>query len=282
MSHPPAERLQKLLSAAGLGSRREIEGWIRDGRVIVNNQPAQLGDKATPADRIQVDDHTVRLDAETARRRVIAYHKPEGEITTRDDPEGRPTVFENLPHLRRARWISIGRLDVNTSGLLLFTTDGELAHRVMHPSTELTRRYAVRVLGEVEEEVLAQLRKGVQLDDGLAQAASVEAAGGSGANRWYHLTLREGRNREVRRMWESQGLTVSRLIRIGYGPIELGRSLPRGKWRELTDGEMKALYTSAGLRPPQTDSNQSTRKHRRAGGERKSPSSATGSRRSRR
>ncbi|HET7569707.1 MAG TPA: pseudouridine synthase [Gammaproteobacteria bacterium] len=282
MSHPPAERLQKLLSAAGLGSRREIEGWIRDGRVTVNNQPAQLGDKATAADRVKIDGRPVRLDAEAGPRRVIAYHKPEGEITTRDDPEGRPTVFENLPRLRRARWISIGRLDVNTSGLLLFTTDGELAHRVMHPSTELTRRYAVRVLGEVEEEVLAQLRKGVQLDDGLAQAASVEAAGGSGANRWYHLTLREGRNREVRRMWESQGLTVSRLIRIGYGPIELGRSLPRGKWRELTDGEMKALYTSAGLRPPQADSAGPDRKRRRGGGERKSRSSATGSRRSRR
>ncbi|HET7306299.1 MAG TPA: pseudouridine synthase [Gammaproteobacteria bacterium] len=281
MSHPPAERLQKLLSAAGLGSRREIEGWIRAGRVTVNSQPAQLGDKATAADRIQVDGRPVRLNAETAPQRVIAYHKPEGEITTRDDPEGRPTVFGSLPRLRRARWISIGRLDVNTSGLLLFTTDGELAHRLMHPSTELTRRYAVRVLGEVEEEVLAQLRKGVQLDDGLAQAASVEAAGGSGANRWYHLTLREGRNREVRRMWESQGLTVSRLIRIGYGPIELGRSLPRGKWRELTAGEMKALYTSAGLRPPQAEPVEPTRK-RKPGGDRKRRPSATGSRRSRR
>lgn len=260
MSRPAAERLQKLLSAAGLGSRREIEGWIRDGRVIVNNQPAQLGDKATPADHIKVDGRPVRLDVETDTRRVIAYHKTDGEITTRSDPEGRPTVFDNLPRLRRARWISIGRLDVNTSGLLLFTTDGELAHRVMHPSTELTRRYAVRVLGEVEDEVLAQLRKGVQLEDGLAQAASVQAAGGSGANRWYHLTLREGRNREVRRMWESQGLTVSRLIRIGYGPIELGRNLPRGKWRELTDGEMKALYVSAGLRPPKRVSSEPGRK----------------------
>ncbi|HET7369911.1 MAG TPA: pseudouridine synthase [Gammaproteobacteria bacterium] len=250
MSRASAERLQKLLSAAGLGSRREIEGWIREGRITVNNQPAQLGDKATAADRIKVDGRPVRLDAEPDTRRVIAYHKSDGEITTRNDPEGRPTVFENLPRLRRARWISIGRLDVNTSGLLLFTTDGELAHRVMHPSTELTRRYAVRVLGEVEDQVLVQLRKGVQLEDGLAQAASVEAAGGSGANRWYHLTLREGRNREVRRMWESQGLTVSRLIRIGYGPIELGRTLPRGKWRELTDGEMRALYTSAGLKSP--------------------------------
>lgn len=250
MSQPPAERLQKLLSGAGLGSRREIEGWISAGRVTVNNEPAQLGDKATPADRIKVDGRPVRLDAETDTRRVIAYHKPDAEITTRSDPEGRPTVFENLPRLRRARWISIGRLDVNTSGLLLFTTDGELAHRVMHPSTELTRRYAVRVLGDVEDAVLAKLREGVQLEDGLAQAASVDPAGGSGANRWYHLTLREGRNREVRRMWESQGFTVSRLIRIGYGPIELGRTLPRGKWRELTEGEMKALYECAGLPTP--------------------------------
>jgi 23S rRNA pseudouridine2605 synthase len=263
MPRPDAERLQKLLSTAGLGSRREIEGWIRSGRVSVNNTPAQLGDKATPADRIKIDGRPVQLNTETTRRRVIAYHKPEGEITTRSDPENRPTVFQQLPRLRRTRWISIGRLDVNTSGLLLFTTDGELAHRGMHPSAGLTRRYAVRVLGEVEQQVLAQLRRGVKLEDGLARAASVEPAGGTGANRWYHFTLSEGRNREVRRMWESQGLTVSRLIRIGYGPIELGRNLPRGKWRELTEGERKALYSSAGLPTPTTTADQASRRPRR-------------------
>ncbi|HET6724515.1 MAG TPA: pseudouridine synthase [Gammaproteobacteria bacterium] len=270
MSGAP-ERLQKLLSAAGLGSRREIEGWISEGRVTVNGQRAQLGDKATPADRISVDGRRVRFKAEAPPPRTIVYHKPEGEITTRNDPENRPTVFENLPRLRGARWITVGRLDVNTSGLLLFTTDGALAHRLMHPSTELTRRYAVRVLGEVENAVLAKLRSGVQLEDGLAQAANVEPAGGSGANRWYHLTLREGRNREVRRMWESQGLTVSRLIRIGYGPIELGRNLPRGKWRELTPGEIGTLYDSAGLpTSPASASDSRPPRRRRTTGNRKS------------
>lgn len=264
MPRPAPERLQKLLSAAGLGSRREIEDWIRAGRVAVNGQPVELGARASAADRISIDGRPVRMSAETKPRRVIAYHKPEGEITTRKDPEGRPTVFESLPRIRGARWIAIGRLDVNTSGLLLFTTDGELANRLMHPSAEITRRYAVRVLGEVEDEVLARLRRGVKLDDGLAQAATVEAAGGSGANRWYHLSLREGRNREVRRMWESQGLTVSRLIRIGYGPIELGRRLPRGKWRELTEGETNTLYESAGMvrpvAPPPSRTRRTTRR----------------------
>lgn len=246
-SQSAPERLQKLLSAAGLGSRREIETWIGAGRVAVNGHIAKLGDKAGVNDRVTVDGRPVRLKADEDRCRVIAYHKPEGEITTRHDPENRPTVFENLPRIRGSRWIAIGRLDVNTSGLLLFTTDGELANRLMHPSTEIVRRYAVRVLGEVDDAVLDKLRRGVELEDGLAQAATVEDAGGSGANRWYHLSLREGRNREVRRLWESQGLTVSRLIRIGYGPIELGRRLPRGKWRELLAGELKALYESAGM-----------------------------------
>ncbi|HET7675530.1 MAG TPA: pseudouridine synthase [Gammaproteobacteria bacterium] len=248
--HSVPERLQKLLSAAGLGSRREIETWIRAGRVAVNGRTAQIGDKAGANDRVTVDGRPVRLKAEERPRRVIAYHKPEGEITTRHDPENRPTVFENLPRIRGSRWIAIGRLDVNTSGLLLFTTDGELANRLMHPSTEITRRYAVRVLGEVDDTVLDKLRRGIELEDGLAQAATVEEAGGDGANHWYHLTLTEGRNREVRRMWESQGLTVSRLIRIGYGPIELGRRLPRGKWCELTTSELKALYDSARLAAP--------------------------------
>lgn len=255
------ERIQKLLSAAGLGSRREIEQWIRAGRVTVNGKPAQLGDKAAASDRIRVDGRQVRLAAGAEPGRVIAYHKPEGEITTRRDPENRPTVFENLPRVRGGRWIAIGRLDVNTSGLLLFTTDGELANRLMHPSAGIMRRYAVRVLGEVEDDVLDRLRRGVRLDDGLAKAATVIPAGGSGANSWYHLSLLEGRNREVRRMWESQGLTVSRLIRIGYGPIELGRRLPRGKWRELEPGELKLLYESAQLRKP--DSSAGARDRRR-------------------
>lgn len=248
---PTAERIQKRLSGVGLGSRREIERWIRAGRVKVNNTVAQLGDKVSAADRISVDDKPVRAGVhKQSAPRVIAYHKPQGEFSTRHDPQGRATVFTRLPRLQGRRWVAIGRLDVNTSGLLLFTTDGELAHRAMHPSGELTRRYAVRVFGEVPAAALKQLCSGVRLEDGMAQATRVEPAGGSGVNRWYHMGLQEGRNREVRRMWEALGFTVSRLIRIGYGPVELGRTLSRGKWRELTPGETKALYNSVGLAAP--------------------------------
>lgn len=241
------ERLQKVLAAAGLGSRREIEGWIAAGRVTVNGKPAKLGDRVQPDDRVSVDGKLVKgleRSADT-RRRVILYHKPEGELTTRKDPEGRPTVFEALPRLRGSRWVSVGRLDTNTSGLLLFTNDGELANKLMHPSAEVEREYAVRVLGQVTEEKLAALKKGVRLEDGMGKFDEIVEAGGEGANRWYHVVLREGRNREVRRLWEAVDLTVSRLIRIRYGALSLPRNLPRGAWRDATEEEMNALLGSA-------------------------------------
>ncbi|MGH8284029.1 MAG: 23S rRNA pseudouridine(2605) synthase RluB [Gammaproteobacteria bacterium] len=262
----PPERIQKLLAAAGLGSRREIESWMKAGRLTINGRPAQLGDKITTADRIALDGRLLKtlIYATTNERRVLLYHKPEGELTTRKDPEGRSTVFESLPRLRRSRWVSVGRLDTNTSGLLLFTTDGELANRLMHPSQEIEREYAVRVLGKVNDEQLAALTTGVRLDDGMAKFDAIIEAGGEGANHWYHVTLREGRNREVRRLWESVGVTVSRLIRIRYGAISLPRQLPRGAWRDATQGELNSLLELAGMQAVITQTkNATTRRLRR-------------------
>ncbi len=242
-----AERIQKVLAAAGLGSRREIEGWISAGRVAINGKPAKLGDRIGQDDRVSLDGKPVKAlerGGET-RRRVILYHKPEGELTTRKDPEGRPTVFEALPRLRGSRWVSVGRLDTNTSGLLIFTNDGGLANKLMHPSSEIEREYAVRVLGKVTDEQLALLQRGVQLEDGMASFDAISDAGGEGANHWYHVTLKEGRNREVRRLWEAVGLTVSRLIRVRFGELGLPRDLSRGSWRDATDEEMKALLMAA-------------------------------------
>lgn len=241
------ERLQKVLAAAGLGSRREIEGWIAQGRVTVNGRPAKLGDRVQPSDRVGVDGKPVKglEHSSDTRRRVIIYHKPEGELTTRKDPEGRPTVFEALPRLRGSRWVSVGRLDTNTSGLLIFTNDGALANKLMHPSAEVEREYAVRVLGKVNDEQLAALKRGVTLEDGIAKFDDIQEAGGEGANHWYHVTLKEGRNREVRRLWEAVGLTVSRLIRIRYGSMSLPRGLPRGAWRDATEEETSALLETA-------------------------------------
>jgi 23S rRNA pseudouridine2605 synthase len=247
---PPEEpvRLQKALADAGLGSRRTIEGWIGEGRVRVNGDLAKLGDRVTTRDRIRIDGRDVKLKG---RRegvpQVIAYHKPEGELVTRRDPEERPTVFRRLPKPKQGRWIAVGRLDINTSGLILFTTDGELANRLMHPSRAVEREYAVRILGDVPDGTLERLAAGIELDDGLAKFDAVTERGGTGANRWFHVVLREGRNREVRRLWEAAGCQVSRLIRIRYGNIELGRRLFAGNWRHLTLAEQNALTELAGL-----------------------------------
>jgi len=244
------EKLQKVLARAGLGSRRELEGWIREGRIRVNGKAATIGDRVGPDDRITVDGRPLARQRQSApRRRVIAYHKPLGEVCTRDDPEGRPTVFEHLPGLRSGRWVSIGRLDINTAGLLLFTNDGELANRLMHPSHEIEREYAVRVLGEVDADILERLRTGVALEDGTAHFERIQDAGGQGANHWYHVVLREGRNREVRRLWESQGVVVSRLLRVRYGPIGLSRRVRPGKWEELAAADVDALLAAVGMTP---------------------------------
>lgn len=244
-----AERLQKFLARAGLGSRRQIEDWVRQGRITVNGVAAQLGAQVGAADNIQIDGKRVSVRADRQRRRVLAYYKPVGEMTTRSDPEGRPTIFERLPPLRDGRWIAVGRLDLTTQGLLLVTNDGELANRLMHPSSQIEREYAVRVLGEVAPEMLKRLREGVTLEDGVARFDDLREAGGEGANRWYHVVLREGRNREVRRLWESQGVTVSRLTRVRYGPVALRRGLHPGRWDELDETQIGALLAAVGYQP---------------------------------
>jgi 23S rRNA pseudouridine2605 synthase len=226
------ERLQKLLAAAGLGSRREIETWIEAGRVTVSGRVARLGDRARPSDSIAVDGKPVRL-TEPATARVLLYHKPVGELVTRSDPQGRPTVFSRLPP---GRWVAVGRLDINSAGLLLFTDSGELANRLMHPRYEVEREYQARVQGRLAPEVLEKLRAGVQLEDGVGAFSSIEAEQGregSGSNHWYRVTLREGRNREVRRLFEAVGARVNRLIRKRYGPLELPADLAPGNWREI-------------------------------------------------
>jgi 23S rRNA pseudouridine2605 synthase len=243
-----SERLQKWLAGQGLGSRRQIETWIEAGRVTVDGETAVLGKKVSGTERIAVDGKLVRVDTRKSfRPQCLIYHKPAGEICSRSDPEGRPTVFDRLPHLAHGRWISVGRLDFQTSGLLLLTNDGELANRLMHPSSGMKREYAVRVIGEVSDESLRRLRKGVQLDDGPASFETVESAGGEGRNRWYKVEVSEGRNRIVRRIFEAVGYRVSRLIRIRYGPISLPRPLPAGKFRRLNASELDSLYEAVGI-----------------------------------
>ncbi len=244
------ERLQKVMARAGLGSRRQIERWMQEGKIKVNRKPATLGIRVTASDEIRLNGdqvHPFPKEGGRNKSRVILYHKPARQMTTRSDPEGRDTVFNHLPKIRGARWISVGRLDYNTSGLLLFTTDGDLANRLMHPSAEVEREYAVRTMGEATDEQLDQLLKGVELDDGMAHFSDIVDSGGQGINHWYHVVLREGRNREVRRMWEAVGLTVSRLMRVRYGPVILSKSVRVGKSRELAPEEIRELQLVAGI-----------------------------------
>ena len=229
-----SEKLQKVLARAGRGSRREMETFISAGRVSVDGKAAFLGDRVEGTEQIRVDGHQITMKSrEDDLCRVLIYNKPEGEMCTRKDPEGRPTVFDRLPKLDGSRWVAVGRLDINTSGMLLFTTDGELASRLMHPSRKVEREYAVRVFGEVNEAMLQTLRAGVKLEDGTAKFEKITYRGGEGRNHWFHVVLSEGRNREVRRLWESQDVQVSRLIRVRYGDMEMKRQLPLGGWTEL-------------------------------------------------
>ena len=237
---PAGVRLQKQLAAAGLGSRREIEQWIRDGRVTLNSRVAQLGDRALPGDELRLDGQVVAARPATLRQ-VLIYHKPMGEVTTRRDPAGRPTVFERLPEPAGGRWVVIGRLDVNTTGLLLFTTDGALAHQLMHPSTEVEREYLVRVHGTPGPEVIERSRRGVMLEDGLARFEAIEPGGRSESHSWFRVTLREGRNREVRRLWSALGFEVSRLARLRYGAVRLPEDLRPGGWKLLPPAEAARL-----------------------------------------
>lgn len=239
---PSTFKLQKLLAQRGLGSRREMETLIASGEVSVNGKTATLGDRAGPGDVIRIGRRVIRVHEEELPK-VLLYHKPEGEIVSRHDPEGRPSVFDRLPHLRSSKWIAIGRLDFNTSGLLVFTNDGTLANRLMHPRFEMEREYAVRILGELSEEQMQQLTTGVQLEDGEAAFTYLADQGGEGINHWYRVILKEGKNREVRRMFEAIGLTVSRLMRVRFGPINLPPRIKRGQWLELDEKETRRLLS---------------------------------------
>lgn len=234
-------KLQKLLAQKGLGSRREMEALIASGGVSINGRTAVLGARVSAQDRVQIGKRVIRFDFADRLPQVLLYHKPEGEIVSRNDPEGRPTVFDKLPHLKSSKWIAIGRLDFNTSGLLVFTTDGSLANRLMHPRFEMEREYAVRIIGELTAEQITQLTTGVQLNDGMASFDLLIEEGGEGINHWYRVVLREGRNREVRRMFEAIGVTVSRLMRVRFGPINLPPRIKRGQWMELNEKETRRM-----------------------------------------
>ncbi len=250
MPDDATSKLQKLLAQAGLGSRRDMEQWISAGRVTVNGVTARLGARVGAHDVVMVDGRALQATGPVQLPQVLLYHKPEGEIVSRDDPAGRPSVFEKLPPLRGAKWVAVGRLDFNSCGLLVFTTSGDLANRMMHPSHGLEREYAVRVLGKLTDEQIAKLLSGIQLDDGVARCDSVESGGGEGANRWYRIVLKEGRNRIVRRLFEALGLKVSRLMRVRLGPLALPPRLRRGQLQELAPAEIRQLFISLGLPAP--------------------------------
>ncbi|MEY2776675.1 MAG: hypothetical protein RLY30_773 [Pseudomonadota bacterium] len=247
LSYDPP-KLHKVLADAGIGSRREMEELILAGRVSVNGTPAHIGQRITHADQVKVNGKPIKVRVEPPPVRVLAYHKPSGEIVTKSDPQQRVTVFRKLPPVKFGRWITVGRLDVSTEGLLLFTTSGDLANRLMHPRSEVDREYAVRVFGEISDEALQQLQEGVELSDGPARFDKIEFAGGEGANRWLKVVIKEGRNREVRRMFEAVGLTVSRLIRVRYGPIALPSTLRRGQSADLAPDALQALMDSVGMK----------------------------------
>ncbi len=245
-----SEKLQKVLAAAGYASRREIERWITSGRIQINGKTAKLGDRVTSEDTIDVDGRRFHSEQTEKVIRVLLYNKPEGEICTRSDPEGRPTVFDHLPRIKGERWVAIGRLDINTSGLLLFTNDGSLANKLMHPSSNIDREYMVRVFGTVDDDMLQRMKDGVLLEDGSAKFTDISVGQEKGANRWYTVALMEGRNREVRRLWESQGVEVNRLKRVRFGPIFLPSYTSSGQWLELEHQAIADLCWQAGIDEP--------------------------------
>jgi 23S rRNA pseudouridine2605 synthase len=260
-------KLQKMLAQAGLGSRRDMEAWVREGRITVNGKPAHIGMRVAAGDIVKVDKRVVRWSEPRKTPRIIVYHKPEGEISSRDDPQERPTVFDSLPRMRGARWLSVGRLDFNTCGLLVFTTSGEIANRFTHPRFEVEREYAVRTLGRLTNEAIERLKSGIDLDDGRAHCESVADEGGEGANHWYRIVVKEGRNRVVRRMFDALGLTVSRLMRTRFGIISLPPQLKRGQVHELSPDEVRRVMSWLGIapaaRPPVDRGSAETRNRRR-------------------
>ena len=265
------QKLHKMLAQCGLGSRRELEEWIIAGRVSVNSLPAHVGQRVGPEDKVRVNGELINIRFAPRLPRVLLYHKPEGEIVSHTDPEGRPSVFDKLPRITGGRWIAVGRLDFNTSGLLLFTSSGELANKLMHPRYGIQREYAARLLGELTDENRKELLEGVTLEDGPAKFDTLEDGGGEGANHWYRVTLSEGRNREVRRMFEACGLTVSRLMRVRYGPVSLPKGLHRGQWKEMSADEVKGMLSKQAPGKPGGKPQGGTDRSEEAPGARRSP-----------